>query len=211
MNIIDIVTEGLAQYRLIRGNREDYAKRLVAEVGLDEDAVYRYPHEFSGGQRQRINIARAISLKPALIVCDEPVSALDVSVQAQVINLLMELKDKHRLSYLFISHDLSVVRNISDRIAVMYLGKIVEQGPGDDIMERPLHPYTRALIAAVPIPGISRREKNILEGAVPSPMDPPPGCRFHTRCPEVMGICRETVPRETGSGTHRVWCHLFAS
>ena len=215
MNVIDIITEGLVEFRLIEGTREDHAKRLMNEVGLDEEAIYRYPHEFSGGQRQRINIARALSLRPDLIVCDEPVSALDVSVQAQVINLLMDLRDRYNLSYLFISHDLSVVSNIAHRVAVMYLGRIVEQGSTGDIINNPMHPYTKALINAVPRPDSKeiehKRERIILKGEIPSPSAPPSGCMFHTRCPEVMDICRERAPREMKSGMHGVWCHLVKS
>jgi len=213
MNIIDIITEGLVEFRLIQGTREDHAKRLMNEVGLDEGAIYRYPHEFSGGQRQRINIARALSLRPDLIVCDEPVSALDVSVQAQVVNLLMDLRDRYNLSYLFISHDLSVVSNIAHRTAVMYLGKIVEYGPTGDIINNPVHPYTKALISAVPRLDFEeiehKRKRIILKGEIPSPSDPPPGCMFHTRCMEAMDICRKIAPLETKSGMHGVWCHLY--
>ena len=207
--MLDIVTEGLAAFKKIKGTREDHAKKLMEEVGLDAGAVYRYPHEFSGGQRQRINIARAISLKPDFIVCDEPVSALDVSVQAQVINLLMDLRDSHKLSYLFISHDLSVVSNIADRVAVMYLGQIVENGPVADIIDKPMHPYTQALIQAVPEPGVDKHGRKVLEGETPSPSAPPQGCRFHTRCPEVMDICKANVPQETQTHGRSVWCHLY--
>ncbi|MDO9567010.1 MAG: ABC transporter ATP-binding protein [Candidatus Desulfaltia sp.] len=215
MNIVDIITEGLVEFRLIQGTREDHAKRLMNEVGLDEGAMYRYPHEFSGGQRQRINIARALSLRPDLIVCDEPVSSLDVSVQAQVINLLMDLRDRYNLSYLFISHDLSVVSNIAHRVAVMYLGKIMEYGPTGDIINNPVHPYTKALINAVPRLDFEeiehKRKRIILKGEIPSPSDPPSGCMFHTRCMEAMDICRERAPLETKSGLHGVWCHLVKS
>ncbi len=209
MNVLDIVTEGLVEFRMIEGSRKDNAIRLLNEVGLDEDSIYRYPHEFSGGQRQRINIARAISLRPHFIVCDEPVSALDVSVQAQVINLLMDLRDKYNLSYLFISHDLSVVSHIANRVAVMYLGKIVEYGSTNEIINKPLHPYTKALISAVPEPGIDKTKKVILKGIIPSPSAPPPGCRFHTRCPEVMEICKKKDPGLTRSDSRQVWCHLY--
>lgn len=209
MNVLDIVTEGLVEFRMIEGSRKDNAIRLLNEVGLDEDSIYRYPHEFSGGQRQRINIARAISLRPDFIVCDEPVSALDVSVQAQVINLLMDLRDKYNLSYLFISHDLSVVSHIANRVAVMYLGKIVEYGSTNEIINKPLHPYTKALISAVPEPGIDKTKKIILKGIIPSPSAPPPGCRFHTRCPEVMEICKKKDPGLTRSDSRQVWCHLY--
>jgi len=213
MNILDIVTEGLSEFGKMEGTREDHAKGLMNEVGLDDDAIYRYPHEFSGGQRQRINIARAIALRPDFIICDEPVSALDVSVQAQVINLLMDLRDSYSLSYLFISHDLSVVSAISNRVAVMYLGRIVESGLTGDVINNPMHPYTKALINAVPEPwpynGEYKKEKIILKGEMPSPSAPPSGCMFHTRCPEVMEICSKQEPKETRSGMHQVWCHLY--
>ncbi len=209
MNVLDIVTEGLVEYKIIKNNKEDHAKRLMKEVGLDENSIYRYPHEFSGGQRQRISIARSISLKPDLLVCDEPVSALDVSVQAQIINLLLDLRDSYNLSYIFISHDISIVSNIANRIAVMYLGKIVEQGPASDIINNPMHPYTKALISAVPTPGIYKKKKIVLKGETPSPSSPPPGCRFHTRCPEVMDICKNIEPQESKTGMRQVWCHLY--
>jgi len=163
MNVLDIVTEGLVEYKLIKNNKEAHAKMLMKEVGLDENSIYRYPHEFSGGQRQRISIARSISLKPDLLVCDEPVSALDVSVQAQIINLLLDLRDSYNLSYIFISHDISIVSNIANRIAVMYLGKIVEQGPASDVINNPMHPYTKALINAVPTPGSHKKKKIVLK------------------------------------------------
>jgi len=210
MNVLDIVAEGLVEYKIIENHKEDHAKRLMKEVGLDENSIYRYPHEFSGGQRQRISIARSISLKPDLLVCDEPVSALDVSVQAQIINLLLDLRDSYNLSYIFISHDISIVSNIANRIAVMYLGKIVEQGPASDVINNPMHPYTKALINAVPAPGIYKKKKIVLKGETPSPSSPPSGCRFHTRCPEVMDICANTVPQESKSGMRQVWCHLYS-
>ncbi len=209
MNVLDLITEGLVEFNKIEGSKKEHAEKLLDEVGLDKNYIYRYPHEFSGGQRQRINIARAISLKPDFIVCDEAVSALDVSVQAQVINLLMDLRDRYTLSYLFISHDLSVVSTIADRVAVMYLGRIVEQGLTDDIINNPAHPYTKALINAVPVPGIERVKKNRLKGETPSSASPPHGCRFHTRCPEVMGICKEKEPEGTCEDTRQVWCHLY--
>jgi oligopeptide/dipeptide ABC transporter ATP-binding protein len=209
MNVLDIVTEGLVEYKIIKNNKEDHAKRLMKEVGLDEKSIYRYPHEFSGGQRQRISIARSISLKPDLLICDEPVSALDVSVQAQIINLLLDLRDSYNLSYIFISHDISIVSNIANRIAVMYLGKIVEQGPASDIINNPMHPYTKALISAVPTPGIYKKKKIVLKGETPSPSSPPPGCRFHTRCPEVMDMCGNIEPQESKTGMRQVWCHLY--
>ncbi len=209
MNILDIITEGLAQFNMLSDRRETVASRLMAEVGLSAKMMYRYPHEFSGGQRQRINIARAVSMKPEFIVCDEPVSALDVSVQAQIINLLLDLREKYGLAYLFISHDLSVVSHISQRVAVMYLGRIIEYGPTAAIIHNPKHPYTRALIAAVPVPGDRRRGKIVLSGNMPSPAHPPPGCHFHPRCPEVMTVCRKTFPQERDDGTQRVNCHLY--
>lgn len=214
MNVLDIVTEGLMRFGMITASgREKHAKKLVCSVGLDENAVYRYPHEFSGGQRQRINIARAVSLKPDLIVCDEPVSALDVSVQAQIINLLMDLKDQFNLSYLFISHDLSVAGNIADTIAVMYLGKIMEKGPAASIIKDPKHPYTKALVSAIPKPGetLPQNRRIVLKGEIPSPMNPPDGCRFHTRCHEYMKICSAQEPVKTKSGQRSVWCHLYGS
>ena len=195
MTVLDIVAEGLLEHGVIR-NREklEVTSQLLEDVGLGRDALYRYPHEFSGGQRQRISIARAISLKPDLIICDEAVSALDVSIQAQVMNLLMELREKYGLAYLFISHDLSVVRHISDRIAVMYLGRIVELGRTADIMERPRHPYTQALISAVPTAGQPTQKRIVLKGDVPSPATPPPGCPFHPRCHHATERCAEERP-----------------
>ena len=185
---------------------------LLEEVGLRADAINRYPHEFSGGQRQRIGIARALALNPKFIVCDEPIAALDVSIQAQVVNLLEELQDNLGLTYLFISHDLSMVRHIADRVAVMYLGKIVELAPRDGLYESPLHPYTVALLSAVPEPDPFTEETRrhiILQGDVPSPAKPPKGCNFCTRCPRVMDICREIEPDfiEITPGRF-VACHL---
>ncbi|MCP4134855.1 MAG: dipeptide ABC transporter ATP-binding protein [bacterium] len=193
--------------------RKEEVMRLLKRVGLPESAMDRFPHEFSGGQRQRIGIARAIALKPKFIVCDEPVSALDVSIQSQVLNLLMELQEEMGLTYLFISHDLTVVRHISDRIAVMYLGRIVELTESDTIYEAPLHPYTKALISAIPRPDPKMKgDRVILQGDVPSPIDLPSGCYFHTRCPNAIDICKKEYPelKDYGSaagGEHLVSCH----
>ena len=191
--------------------REARVRELFEAVGLKADAVHRYPHEFSGGQRQRVGIARALALKPSLIVADEPVSALDVSVQAQVLNLLVELQKKLGLTYLFISHDLGVVEYLSDRIAIMYLGRIVEEGDRHTLYGRPAHPYTRALMDAMPIADPKRRrERAPLQGEAPSPLDPPPGCAFHPRCPFAIAKCREAVPplepMSGGPPDHRVAC-----
>ena len=191
--------------------RREWAQALLERVGLPSDSIGRFPHEFSGGQRQRIGIARAIALQPKLIICDEAVSALDVSVRAQIINLLLELQRDMDLALLFIAHDLSVVRHVSDRVAVMYLGQIVEQAPSRAIYERPGHPYTRALVSAIPIPDPQRRRARIvLEGDVPSPISPPSGCRFHTRCAYAVERCRREPPSaETLSGAHQLSCHRW--
>ena len=186
---------------------------LLEAVNLRREYMHRYPHEFSGGQRQRIGIARALSLGPELIICDEAVSALDVSIQAQVLNLLLELKEKHKLTYIFISHDLSVVEYMSDRIAVMYLGKIVELAQAKDLFDHALHPYTQALLSAIPVAEVGRkRNRIVLEGNVPSPVDPPPGCAFHPRCPYAMEMCKTTVPELRkhiiDGREHHVACHL---
>lgn len=190
---------------------EEEVRDLLRRVGIPEIRMDAYPHQFSGGQRQRIGIARALAMRPKFIVCDEPVSALDVSIQAQVINLLDELQQEFDLTYLFIAHDLSVVRYVSNRVAIMYLGKIVEEGPTDEVFAHPAHPYTQALMAAVPVVDKSaRRERIILEGTVPSPIDPPGGCRFHTRCFAKIGaICEEEEPVFTAVGAgHQAACHL---
>jgi len=189
--------------------REEMVDALMEKVGLSPRFFYKYPHELDGGRRQRVGIARALSLSPNFIVCDEPVSALDVSIQAQILNLLQELQETMKLTYLFVSHDLSVVKHISNRIAVMYLGKIVESSPSLELFRNTLHPYSKALLAAVPIPKLNRkRERFILSGGVPSPINPPPGCRFHTRCPWKMDICSaEEPPLEDLGGGHFVACH----
>ena len=183
-------------------------KQTIKQVGLDERALGLYPHEFSGGQRQRIAIARALILNPQFIVADEPVSALDVSIQAQIINLLKDLKEKFNLTFLFISHDLSVIKYLSDRVAIMYLGEIVEIGTSDEIFNSPKHPYTQALLSAAP--GLAKEKKIILTGDLPSPTDLPLGCKFHTRCPYAMEVCKTVDPLTTVfSATHRACCHLF--
>ena len=210
-NVAQIIAEPLLVQGLVsRSERYDRVLELMEEVGLKQEQMRRFPHQFSGGQRQRIGVARALALNPKLIICDEAVSALDVSIQAQVINLLQDLQDKFDLTYLFISHDLSVVEHISDRVAVMYLGLIVETAESDELYKRPLHPYTQALLAASPVPNPKAvRKRTVLLGDVPSPINPPPGCRFHTRCPLARDECRRDRPkmREIRPG-HYVGCHL---
>jgi oligopeptide transport system ATP-binding protein len=213
MTVGDIIGEPLEVHNIAKGKeKKERVQELLQTVGLNPYFINRYPHEFSGGQRQRIGVARAIAVNPDFIVCDEPISALDVSIQAQIINLLEELQDKFHLTYLFIAHDLSVVRHISDRVAVMYLGKIMELTDRKTLYENPLHPYTRALLSAVPIPDPvieEKRERIILVGDVPSPVKPPTGCRFHTRCPLAIPICSQVEPewRDVG-GNHWVACHV---
>jgi oligopeptide/dipeptide ABC transporter ATP-binding protein len=206
-----IVAEPLENYSDASGPEHDaLVARLFEKVGLRTDAMRRYPFEFSGGQRQRLGLARALALNPSLIVADEPVSALDVSVQAQVLNLMMDLQEELKLAYLFISHDLGVVEHIGHRVAVMYLGRIVEIAEKEELFARPLHPYTRALLAAAPIPNPrAKKERIVLEGDVPSPIAPPPGCHFHTRCPFAFQRCKTEAPvlREAGGG-RRFSCHL---
>ena len=211
MKVESIVAEGLVIHNISTpGERKGIVRELLRTVGLREDALPRYPHEFSGGQRQRIAIARALALNPEFVVCDEPISALDVSVQAQIINLFIELQEKFRLTYLFISHDLRVVRHISDRVAVMYLGKVVEFAPSGELYKNPLHPYTRVLISSVPVADPDRQRKmTVLKGDVPSPINPPSGCSFHPRCPIAVEKCSSVEPelRDAGGG-HLVSCHL---
>ncbi len=213
MTVGDIIGEPLEVHNIAKGKeKKERVQELLQIVGLNPYFVNRYPHEFSGGQRQRIGVARALAVQPDFIVCDEPISALDVSIQAQIINLLEELQTKFNLTYLFIAHDLSVVRHISDRVAVMYLGKIVELTDRNSLYNNPLHPYTKALLSAVPIPDPNieeRRERIILVGDVPSPVNPPQGCRFHTRCPLAIDICKRVDPefRDVGND-HRVACHV---
>jgi oligopeptide transport system ATP-binding protein len=213
LTVGNIIGEPLEVHNIgTRKERRERVQELLKLVGLSPYYINRYPHEFSGGQRQRIGVARALALQPEFIVCDEPISALDVSIQAQVVNLLEDLQEKFGLTYLFIAHDLSMVRHISDRTAVMYLGKVVELASRDELYSNPLHPYTQALLSAVPIPDPtkeSRRQRIILEGDVPSPANPPAGCRFHPRCPLAIDVCKQVEPewRDVGSD-HWVACHV---
>jgi oligopeptide transport system ATP-binding protein len=214
MTVGEIIGEPLAVHGIVKtaSGRRDRVRDLLRHVGLSPQHAARYPHQMSGGQRQRVGIARALAMEPALIICDEPVSALDVSIQAQIINLLEDLQAEFGLTYLFIAHDLAVVRHISDRVAVMYLGKIVELADRKTLYDDPLHPYTRALLSAVPIPDPeleAQRERVVLRGEVPSPLNPPPGCVFHPRCPIVVDRCRQVVPdlREVKPG-HWAACLL---
>jgi oligopeptide transport system ATP-binding protein len=214
MTVGSIIGEPLEIHNLARGReKQERVQELLRIVGLNPYFANRYPHEFSGGQRQRIGIARALAVQPSFIVCDEPISALDVSIQAQVINLLEELQGQFNLTYLFIAHDLSVVRHISDRVAVMYVGKIVELTTRDLLYERPLHPYTKALLSAVPIPDPAierKRQRIILTGDVPSPVNPPTGCRFHPRCPFAQDLCREKEPALLEvEPNHFAACHFW--
>ena len=214
MTVGDIIGEAIDIHGLYKGEeREKRIRFLLDKVGLNGSHINRYAHEFSGGQRQRIGIARALAVQPDFIVCDEPISALDVSIQAQVINMLEELQEEMGLTYLFIAHDLSMVKHISTHIGVMYLGKMVEKGPADDVYMKPKHPYTQALLSAVPIPDPKEAKSNkriVLEGDIPSPIDPPPGCRFKGRCRHAMPICFEisTELKEVEQG-HFVACHLY--
>jgi len=213
MTVGDIVSEPLRNFRVARGRKaEQRVQEVMRVVGLNPGFVNRYPHEFSGGQRQRIGIARALVLNPTFVVADEPVSALDVSIQAQIVNLMEDLQTQFNLTYLFIAHELAVVRHISDRIAVMYLGKIVEIGPSDSIRDRPLHPYTKVLESSVPIPDPdleAERKPILLKGEIPSPVNPPSACRFHTRCPIAQTICSEVEPPlEMKESGRFVACHF---
>ena len=208
----EIIGEAVREHKLVpKEEYDEYLNKIMDDCGLQTYHKDRYPHELSGGQRQRICIARALALNPEFVVCDEPVSALDVSVQAQIINLLKELQEKRNLTYLFISHDLSVVEHISDTIGVMYLGGLVETGSTEDIFAKPLHPYTEALFSAIPMPDPDlQRNRIILEGNIPSPANPPSGCKFHTRCRKCMEICKTKIPeaKDMGNG-HMVRCHLY--
>lgn len=215
MTVLDIIAEGISNHNpeLRKKDRLTKVHDLLELVGLNKSHANRYPHEFSGGQRQRIGIARALAVEPEFIIADEPIAALDVSIQAQIVNLLKELQQDKGLTYLFIAHDLSMVKHISDRIAVMYLGNIVELADSETLYEDPLHPYTQALLSAIPVPNpeIERsRERVILTGDIPNPVNPPSGCRFRTRCPVAMNICAEVVPEwKEVKPNHFVACHLF--
>ena len=213
--VVDLIAEGMDIHKLCESaaERRERVEHLMEQVGLNPLWVDRYPYEFSGGMRQRIGIARALAVDPKLLLCDEPISALDVSIQAQIVNLLMDLREQNGLTYLLISHDLSMVKHVSDRILVMYLGEVVEESGADELYAQPLHPYTKALISAIPIPDpkVERaRQRIVIEGQVPSPVDPPAGCRFAGRCPRACDRCRESKPelRELAPG-HCVACHLY--
>ncbi|KAB1440023.1 ABC transporter ATP-binding protein [Candidatus Galacturonibacter soehngenii] len=208
----EIIGEAVKEHNLVPKDKyEEHLNRIMLSCGLQVYHKDRYPHEFSGGQRQRICIARALALNPEFIVCDEPVSALDVSIQAQIINLLEDLQAEYGLTYLFISHDLSVVEHICDTVGVMYLGGLVEMGSTEDIFSNPLHPYTKALFSAIPVPDpLAKLNRIVLKGNIPSPANPPKGCKFHTRCRECMEICKTKAPNEKNMGNgHMVSCHLY--
>lgn len=211
--VAQICGEALVEHGMAKSGKDvnEKVSEVIERCGLAPYHIRRYPHEFSGGQRQRIGIARALALNPEFIVCDEPVSALDVSIQSQVINLLMDLQEERELTYLFISHDLSVVKHISDRIGVMYLGSIVELAPKSDLYKEPLHPYTQALLSAIPVPDpTAKKNRIILTGDIPSPANPPAGCRFHTRCPYAMEKCKTMIPEfKEAAPDHFVACHLI--
>lgn len=213
MLVGDIIAEGIDAHKLVKGKeRQARIYELLEKVGLRAEHAKRYPHEFSGGQRQRIGIARALAVNPKFIVADEPISALDVSIQAQVINLLEDLKESEGLTYLFIAHDLGMVKHISDRIGVMYLGNMMELASSDDLFMEALHPYTQALLSAIPVadPSMSKKERIVLLGDPPSPVNPPSGCRFRTRCPHAMEICSQEIPKwKEVRSSHFVACHLY--
>ena len=212
MPVGEIIGEAVREHNIVPKDQfDDYITQVMKNCGLPEYYKPRYPHEFSGGQRQRICIARSLALNPSFVVCDEPVSALDVSIQAQIVNLLRDLQKEYNLTYLFISHDLSVVEHISDTVGIMYLGNLVEFGSKEEIFAKPLHPYTRALFSAIPVPDPDVKMKRIiLEGSIPSPANPPQGCKFHTRCKECMEVCKNKVPlRHTEPDGHFVHCHLY--
>lgn len=212
MPVGEIIAEAVREHHIVPNDElDDYLDEIMANCGLEPYYKSRYPHEFSGGQRQRICIARALALNPEFVVCDEPVSALDVSIQAQIINLLNELQEKYKLSYLFISHDLSVVEHISDVVGVMYLGNLVEYASKEEIFAHPVHPYTKALFSAIPIPDPhAKMNRIVLEGSIPSPANPPEGCKFHTRCPYATERCKTQVPKQTEVAPgHFVVCHEF--
>lgn len=214
LRVGNILEESLKIHNIgSKSERIEMVLEILNKVGLNEEQYYRFPHEFSGGQRQRIGIARALIVNPKIVVCDEPVSALDVSVQSQIINLLRQIQRESNVSYIFIAHDISVVRHISDRIGVMYLGHMVEEAPTEDLFANPQHPYTKALLSAVPIPNPKiKKERIILKGELPSPLNPPSGCVFHTRCPYTMDICKKEVPTSIKIGEkHSASCHLLDS
>ena len=217
MTVRDIIAEPLLAHGIVKTREQsnEYIYPMLERVGLTKEHANRYAHEFSGGQRQRIGIARALVLQPELVICDEPISALDVSIQAQVINLLKDFQEERGVSYLFIAHDLSMVRYVSDDVGVMYLGQLVEVCEADEIYRRPLHPYTKGLLGSIPIanPRIAReKEKSSIEGDIPSPIAPPSGCRFHTRCPYAKPVCSEQAPElKDAGGDHKVACHLCSS
>ncbi|MBP2635300.1 MAG: transporter ATP-binding protein [Firmicutes bacterium] len=211
LKVADIIGEPLTTHKLAHGkDKQVRVEQLMNLVGLRPEFMHRYPHQFSGGQRQRIGIARALALKPELLICDEPVSALDVSIQSQILNLLKDLQQQFGLTYFFISHNLSVVRYMADRVCVMFLGKVVELGRCEELFEQPLHPYTAFLLNAAPVPDpkLRNRKRMLLEGDVPSPINPPPGCRFHTRCPYVQEVCWVEEPKLSEVGGRKCACHF---